>query len=289
MNKKKIFILGSKGKLGSFLLKNLKLNKKKYKILKSVSKINRVRLINFKKYIKKLKKIKIDLIINCSGYTQVDLAEKEKRICKKLNYVCVRNLTKFCRDNSIILIHFSTDYVFNGKNKFYEPSDKCNPANYYGYSKYLGEKEILKLKNNFLIFRISWLLSSHKLSFLKKMKKKIKLKENFDVISDSVSCPTTVIFIKNFLEKNIDIFFSKKKKGIFHLANPSVLSYFQLAKYIEKLLLKKNYGIVRKTKFSDYPTLAIRPKISKLSIKKTKKYFIIPKNSWKKDVEKLIK
>lgn len=289
MNKKKIFIIGSKGKLGNFLLKNLKVDKKKYKILKSPSKINRVRLINFQKYTKKLKKIKIDLIINCSGYTQVDLAEKEKQICKKLNYKCVKNLKKFCKENSIILIHFSSDYVFNGKNKFYEPSDRCNPANFYGYTKYLGEKEILKLKNNFFIFRVSWLLSSHKLSFLKKMQKKIKLKKPFYVISDSESCPTTVIFIKNFLEKNIDTFFDKKTKGIFHLANPSVLSYFQLAKYVEKLVLKKNYGIVCKTKFSNYPTLANRPKISKLSIKKTKKYFMIPKNTWKIDVEKLLK
>ena len=309
MNKKKILIIGSRGKLGSFLLKNLKVNKKKYKILKSTSKINRVRLINFQKHTKKLKKIKIDLIINCSGYTQVDLAEKEKRICKKLNYECIKNLKKFCEENSIILIHFSTDYVFKGRNKFYEPSDKCSPANYYGYTKYLGEKEILTLKNNFFIFRISWLLSSHKSSFLKRIQKKIKfkqiiifisyikksnlkkilLKKTFDVISDSVSCPTTVIFIKNFLEKNIETFFDKNIKGIFHLANPTVLSYFQLSKYVEKLVLKKNYGIISKAKYSDRLTLAHRPKISKLSIKKTKKFFIIPKNSWKKDVEKLIK
>jgi dTDP-4-dehydrorhamnose reductase len=288
MVKKKIFILGSRGQLGNFLLKNLKIDKKKYKILKLPNFNNRVRLINFHKYIQKLKKTNIDLIINCSGYTQVDLAEKQKRICKKLNYECVKKLTNFCKKNLIILIHFSTDYVFNGKNKFYEPSDKCIPANYYGYTKYLGEKEILKLNNNYFIFRISWLLSASKLSFLYKIKEKIKLKKTFDVVSDSISCPTTVIFIKNFIQKNIDTFFNKNKKGIFHLVNPSVLSYFQLAKYIEKLLLHKNCNIIRKIKHSSFKTLAYRPKISKLSIKKTKKYFIIPKNTWKKDVEKFI-
>ena len=289
MGKKKIFILGSRGQLGSFLLKNLKIDQKKYEILKLKNLNNRIRLINFQKYIQKFKKNKIDLIINCAGYTQVDLAEKQKRICKKLNYECVKILKNYCKKNSITLIHFSTDYVFNGKNKFYEPSDKCSPANYYGYTKYLGEKEILKLKNNYFIFRISWLLSASKLSFLYKIKEKIKLKKTFDVVSDSISCPTTVIFIKNFIQKNIDIFFKKNIKGIFHIVNPSVLSYFQLAKYIEKLLLLGNCNIVKKTKHSSYKTLAYRPKISKLGIKKTKKYFAIPKNTWKKDVEELIK
>jgi dTDP-4-dehydrorhamnose reductase len=286
MVKKKIFIFGSKGQLGKYLLENLNLNKKKYKII-SVQK-NYINFLNFERNIKRLNNLKPDLIINCAGYTNVDLAEKEREKSYVLNYKCIKKLRNFCDKNSIILIHFSTDYVFNGKNIFYEPSYKCSPINYYGYTKYLGEKEILKLKKNYFIFRISWLLSSNKKSFLKRIQKKIKQKKKFEVITDSFSCPTTVIFIKKFFERNIDIFFQKKLKGIFHLVNPSVISYYKMVKFIEKLIFKKNCDIIKKGKFFNYKTIAIRPKISKLSIKKTKKYFKIPKNTWKQDIIELL-
>jgi dTDP-4-dehydrorhamnose reductase len=287
MNKKKILILGSSGQLGSYLSNNLKLDKLKFDILKSRD--YQIKLINLKKHFKTLNQIKPDLIINCSGYTNVDMAERERKKCKELNFKCIKILRNYCNNNSTILIHFSTDYVFNGKNIFYEPSNKCVPINYYGYTKYLGEKEILKSKNKFFIFRISWLLSSDKLSFLKKIKNKILKKDKFYVISDSYSCPTTVSFINNFLKKNIKIFFEKDFRGIFHLVNPKVLSFFDLAKYIEKLTFKKNFKVVKRGKYAHYRTIALRPKISKLGIKKTIKYFKVPMNTWRKDIKDLLK
>lgn len=286
MDKKKIFIFGSRGQLGKYLAENLNLNKKKFKIINS--KKNYIKFSDFEQNIEKLNNLNLDLIINCSGYTNVDLAEKERGKCNILNNKYVKKLKNFCYENSIILIHFSTDYVFDGKNIYYEPNNKYNPINYYGHTKYLGEKEILKLKKNYFIFRISWLLSSNENSFLKRIQNKIKLKKNFEVVADSFSCPTTVIFIKKFFEYNIDIFFQKKLKGIFHIVNPSVLSYYQLARYVEKLTYKKNYNFVKKGKYFNYKTIAIRPKISKLSIKKTKEYFKIPRNTWKNDVKKLL-
>jgi dTDP-4-dehydrorhamnose reductase len=286
MNKKKIFILGSSGRLGSFLSANLKLDKLRFDIIKS--KDYKIKLINLKKNFKILNQIKPDVIINCSGFTNVDLAEKKKILCKKLNLKCIKLLKKYCDNNSVILIHFSTDYVFNGKNIFFEPLNKCEPINYYGYAKYLGEREILKSKNNFFIFRISWLLSSDKFGFLKKIKNKILKKKKFYVVSDSYSCPTSVIFINKFLQKNINIFFNKNLSGIFHLVNPKVLSYFDVAKYIEKITFKKNLNIVNKGKYIDYKTIALRPKISKLGMKKTIKYFKLPMNTWKKDIKNLL-
>jgi len=286
MGKKKILILGSNGRLGSFLSANLKLDKLKFDILKSRD--YQIKLINLKKRIKTLNQIKPDLIINCSGFTNVDLAEKKKITCKKLNINCIKILKKYCDNNSIILIHFSTDYVFKGKNIYYEPFNKCEPINYYGYTKYLGEREILKSKNKFFIFRISWLLSSDKFGFLKKIKNKILKKKKFYVVSDSYSCPTTVIFINKFLQKNINIFFNKNLSGIFHLVNPKALSYFDVAKYIEKITLKKNFNTVNKGKYIHYKTIALRPKISKLGMKKTIKYFKLPMNTWKKDIKNLL-
>jgi dTDP-4-dehydrorhamnose reductase len=288
MDRKRILILGSNGQLGRYLSNNLRLDKAKFEIIKSYN--YKIKFINLERHIKTLDLIKPDLIINCSAYTNVDMAEKQKNICKKLNFVSVKILRKYCEKNYIILLHFSTDYVFNGKNKFYEPKDQCRPINYYGYTKYLGEKEILKSKNKFFIFRISWLISSNKSGFLKKIKYKIKKKKKFKVISDSYSCPTTVMFINNFLKKNINIFFKKKNlSGIYHLVNPKVLSFFDMAKYIEKMTLKKKFEIVQKDKYSNYKNFALRPKITILRMKKTKKYFKLPRNTWKKDIEHLLK
>lgn len=287
MDEKKIFILGSNGQLGSYLCQNLKSNNYKIKIYKS--KNYKINLKNFFRSAKKLKKLKPDMIINCSAYTDVDKSELEKKTAKKLNHEYVRILKNYCELNSIILIHFSTDYVFSNKKKFYEPSDSCKPINYYGYTKYLGEKELQKSKGKFFIFRISWLLSSQKKNFIMRIRSKIKKGEKFNVIYDAYSSPTSVIFINNFLKKNLKLLFNSNLSGIFHLTSPVVLSYFKLAKYIEKISFKKNYNIVQKEKFNNYVTIAKRPQVSKLGLKKTKKYFLLPKNSWKNDIKKLIK
>jgi dTDP-4-dehydrorhamnose reductase len=197
-------------------------------------------------------------------------------------------LSNYCKKNNIILIHFSTDYVFSGKKNFYEPSHKCNPVNYYGYTKYLGEKEIKKLNFKYYIFRISWLLSSSKFSFLKKIKKKLQSQKKIKVINDSISCPTTVIFINEFLKKNIDSFFTENNKGTYHLVNPVCLSFYQLAKIIEKIIYKRSTNLIDKIEFKNYNLIAKRPKISKLSIKKTRENFKIPKNFLLNDIKKLL-
>lgn len=286
MVKKKIFIIGSRGQLGSFLSKNLNLNQKKYKIY--LSQNYKFKFVYFKKQINIIEKLAPDLIINCSGYTDVDFAEKNRKVSKLLNHRCVKYLSNYCKKKDVILIHFSTDYVFSGKNQFYEPGHKCNPVNYYGYTKYLGEEEIKKLNFKFYIFRISWLLSSSKLSFLTKIKKKLQSEKKVEVIYDSVSCPTTVIFINKFLKKNIDYFFTKNNKGVYHLVNPVCLSFYRMAKIIEKIIFKRNANIINKVEYKNYNPIAKRPKISKLSIKKTRENFKIPKNLLLNDVKRLL-
>ena len=162
----KILLLGSNGQLGSYLSKNLKTNSK-YIIIKSTN--YKINLICIKKKIKILNKIKPNVIINCSAYTNVDEAEKNKKMALRMNFSLVSYLSKYCKINDIKLVHFSTDYVFYGKNKLYTETDKCNPINYYGLTKLLGEKAIQQSNCKHVIFRISWLISGHKKSFLKKV------------------------------------------------------------------------------------------------------------------------
>ena len=174
--KLKILLLGSNGQLGSYLSKNLKTNSK-YKIIKS--KNYKINLISVKKKVKVLDKINPDVIINCSAYTNVEEAEKDKKKALRMNFKLVSYLSKYCKKNNIKLVHFSTDYVFYGKNKLYTETDKCNPINYYGLTKLLGEKAIQQSNCKHAIFRISWLISGHKNSFLKKVEGLIRKKKKY--------------------------------------------------------------------------------------------------------------
>ena len=236
--KKKILILGSNGLLGSYLSNNLKLDKKFYKIIPAH--LIGLRLINLKKKKNLLDKVKPDLIINCSAYTNVDLCEKNKILAMKLNCKLIKDLAIYLEKRGGKLIHFSTDYVFDGRNKFYEPRNIRKPLNYYGITKKCGEDILINSKCNYIIIRISWLLSNHKLSFLNKIKNKIKNKKDFRVISNSFSCPTTVILIRKFLEINIRKIFKKNINGLFHLRNNRIMSFYDLSILIQKIIRKSD-------------------------------------------------
>lgn len=283
--KLKILLLGSGGQLGSYLSKNLKTNAN-YKIIKSIN--FKLHLISIKKKKKILDKIKPNVIINCSAYTNVDHAEKNKKKTLTMNFYLVNFLSKYCKKNNIKLIHFSTDYVFYGKNKFYKETDTCNPKNYYGKTKLLGEKAIQKSKCKYIILRISWLMSDHKKSFLKKVENLIKRKKNIYMVYNSYSSPTTVILIKNFLKINFKKICDKNINGIFHLRNETILSYYKFSKMLEDIIFKTRYDIVKKINYKKFKSLAKRPRYSKLSLLKTKKEFKFPKNNLRKEILNLL-
>ena len=281
----KILLLGSNGQLGSYLSKNLKTNSK-YIIIKSTN--YKINLICIKKKIKILNKIKPNVIINCSAYTNVDEAEKNKKMALRMNFSLVSYLSKYCKINDIKLVHFSTDYVFYGKNKLYTETDKCNPINYYGLTKLLGEKAIQQSNCKHVIFRISWLISGHKKSFLKKVEGLIRKKKNIYMICNSYSSPTTVILLKNFFNINLKKICDKKINGIFHLRNESILSYYKFSKMLEDIIFKTKNNIVKKINYKKFKSLAKKPRYSKLSLSKTKKIFKFPKNDLRSEILNLI-
>ena len=97
-------------------------------------------------------------VINCAAYTAVDNAESDQDRAYSINTLGTKNLAECCKDHSKLLIHFSTDYVFDGEKKNpYLETDTCNPANYYGLTKERGEQEIIKILSDYYIFRVQWL------------------------------------------------------------------------------------------------------------------------------------
>ena len=283
MIQKNILLIGSSGQLGSNLIRAL-LQLKKYKIIEAHKK--KISLININNLENKIKKIKPLVIINCSAFTDVDLCEKKKALAKRLNFYCVKKLSRICYKYNIKLIHFSTDYVYGSKKVYYKETDQCQPLNYYGKTKLLGDISIINDNIKFLIFRISFLLSNHHKSFVYKIKKQLMTNNKCKVISNSYTSPTTVQFISKFFTYNFNKIINDQITGVFNLRNSQVVSYYQVAKQIQKYLHKKN--LISRCNYDEFQNIAKRPKYSKLNISKIKKYFKIPSNDWKKEIKNFL-
>jgi len=180
LKKKKILILGASGMLGSELTKVFE----KFNLVSLTHKD--LDITKKKKLFKRIKKIKPDIIINATGYTNVEKAKKEKNKAEKVNGLAVGYLGEITKKINGILIHFSTDYVFNGRKKtgFKEKDEPKNPLNTYGKTKLIGENLIRELPNlKFYLIRTSWLFGKNGRNFVKtilklawqKKRKKLKL------------------------------------------------------------------------------------------------------------------
>ena len=131
-----VLVIGSKGQLASELKKSLKSKKLKF-IFLGKKKIN---IFSVKDILSKIDNFRISIIINCAAYTNVDQSELKKQQAYKLNCEAVKNLVKVCKQKKIYLIHFSSDYVFEGTKSKYKENDDTNPLNYYGKTKRISEK-----------------------------------------------------------------------------------------------------------------------------------------------------
>lgn len=221
-----------------------------------------------------LDRIKPQVIINCAAYTLVDLAEKEKVACKKLNVDFVSYLADWCVANSCKLIHFSTDYVFDGsKNGNYVEGDVVSPINYYGVTKSHGEKYILESNVDAVIFRISWVYSEFGNNFLKTMIRLGKDRESLNIVSDQVGSPCYAVNVAEVIYQWI---FNQKlstfKKGIYHLVPTEQMSWFDFASKIFAAYRLQTQGLkvssLGKILTADYKTAAVRPLNSRMSSNK---------------------
>lgn len=176
---------------------------------------------------------KIDVIINCAAYTDVNMAESKKEIADLVNDISVDKISTICKQKKIMLIHISTDYVFDGiKREPYKENESTNPLNYYGLSKLKGEKRILnhKLKNS-IIIRTSWLYSKYKNNFVLKLLKKIEENKSICVTDNEWGSPTNASDLAKAILEIIPKI-SNKKTEIYHFSNLGVCSRFEFANKI---------------------------------------------------------
>lgn len=267
----KILVLGKNGQLASSL--------RHHDLKKQINYLGQddINIHDFSSVTKAINKINPELIINCMAYTKVDQAETDKDFCKLLNANFPYFLGQWCEKSRKKLIHFSTDYVFDGtKTSPYLETDKKNPLNIYGKTKSEGEDLLMSLNAEIIIFRISWVYSPYGNNFLKTMLRLGAEKESLKIVGDQIGAPCSALDVArqllNWIESD---HFSKFKKGIYHLTPQGVaISWFEFAQRIfaeaSKLDLLLKIKQVLPITTAEYPTPATRPKNSVMDSGKAK-------------------
>ncbi|MEA2098261.1 MAG: dTDP-4-dehydrorhamnose reductase [Patescibacteria group bacterium] len=251
----KILILGYKGMLGNELVKVF--TEGNELILWDRGQID---ISDRTDVMEKIGGLKPDVVINAAAYTAVDKAESEKDLVYKVNGCAVGFLSTICKEVNALLIHFSTDYVFDGENHLgYKEDHSYNPINLYGKSKVLGEKMILDIKPRYYIIRTSWLFGKYGKNFVETMLRLAGEGKDLKIINDQFGSPT---YAKDLAEKVKELIGSEKPYGIYHITNSESCNWHEFAlKIFELSGLKPN---VKPVTSDEFPTPAKRPTYSML-------------------------
>ena len=242
-----------------------------------------------------LDRVKPDIIVNPAAYTAVDKAESEPTVAHAINAQAPKTLARQASRRNIPIIHFSTDYIFDGtKEESYVEDDTPNPKSVYGKTKWLGEEAVRQNAAKHVILRTSWVFGAHGVNFLKTMLKLSKERDKMSIVSDQIGAPTsarmlaevTAEIVKQLLQE-----FSYRKYGTYHLVADGETSWYGYAKYVveqanalgmETKLTPKN---IKAIKTKDFPLRAARPANSRLDTAKVKETFGVTLPTWQSEVD----
>lgn len=231
------------------------------------------------------KEIKPSFLVNCAAYTAVDKAESEKEINDLINGTAVGILARACKNYGAKFIHISTDYVFDGNaSNPLKETDKVDPVNAYGASKLLGEQLAIENDDDCIIIRTSWVYSFHGKNFVKTMIRLMSEKESIGVVSDQVGSPTYAADLAEAIMQIIDS--GKWQAGIYNYSNEGIISWFDFANEIKRLI-GSNCAINPLTT-EQFPTPAKRPKYSVLDKTKIQQTFSVQLVDWKESLKHCI-
>lgn len=277
--KTEVIIFGKNGQVGSNLIK-IFADKKDFQVASfSSAEVDFSKLEKLELFLENLKTIP-EFIINAAAYTAVDKAEEEKELCDIINHQATKIIADFAAKNDIILIYYSTDYVFDGlgNEPFLEDNTKnLHPLNHYGYTKLLAEKAIINSGCKYLILRTSWVFDNEGKNFVNTIKRLAQEKEEISIVCDQFGSPTAAFDIADntikIIQKGSDCFLS----GIYNLVSNKFMSWYDFA--LDIIDSMKSDGVevmvkkVNPISSSSYKTPAARPLNSRLNCDKLKKVF----------------
>jgi len=241
---------------------------------------------------------KPDIIINPAAYTTVDKAESESDLAYQINVTAPEVLAEKAIELDIPLIHFSTDYVFDGlKQEAYVETDPTNPQSVYGKTKRDGEEKI-RAHAKHVILRTSWVFGSHSNNFLKTILRLITEKESLNIVGDQWGSPASSSMLADVTLKIVDTILKNKNfndYGTYHVTTEGETNWHAYASLISNEAMKLNLKIkcdanhIRSIVTSEYPTVAKRPFNSRLNTDKLKKTFMLELPHWESEVKRVLK
>ncbi|MFX8459814.1 dTDP-4-dehydrorhamnose reductase [Acinetobacter baumannii] len=256
-------------------------------------------LANFDQIKQTIEKVQPDIIVNAAAYTAVDKAESDQENADLINHLAVKHLAEQCKNQNILLVHYSTDYVFNGEGtKPWSEDDQTSPVNLYGHTKRLGELGIEQSGCAFINFRTCWVYGLHGHNFIKTMLKLAASREELSVIHDQIGAPTGAALIADVTAQALRVYQLSSSQqqnllcGHYHLAASGQCSWFDYANFIfdhakqhgQMLAIQKVNAIGT----VDYPTPAKRPLNSRLKTQKLQTQFKIHLPHWTVGVAQVI-
>jgi dTDP-4-dehydrorhamnose reductase len=241
---------------------------------------------------------KPDIIINPAACTAVDKAESEIDLAYQINVTAPEVLAEKAIELDIPLIHFSTDYVFDGlKKEAYDETDETNPQSVYAKTKSEGEEKVRKHSKH-IILRTSWVFGVHGNNFLKTILRLITEKDSLNIVGDQWGSPASASMLADVTFKIVDSIFKDKNfsgYGTYHATNDGETNWHQYAILIASELIKLNVKIkcgpdqIHSILTSEYPTAAKRPLNSRLNTNKIKKTFMLELPHWESEVKKVLR
>ena len=229
-----------------------------------------------------------DVIVNASAYTNVDRAEIEKEMAWKVNAEAPGIMMEELNPWKGILIHFSTDYVFDGMKQLpYSEDDAVNPINEYGRSKLGGENLISARGNRYLILRTGWVYAEDSKNFISNVFHWATTQEVLKIVDDQVGSPTWARTLAGqtarLLARRTIPDLVEEKAGVYHCVGKGAVSRYDLARKLLSLLpshVKVKATVILPGKSSDFPSLALRPSYSALDCTKFEKAFEVDLPTW---------
>ena len=252
----RIIVTGAKGQLGSDVMQRLS----EIGAEAIGADIDRLDITDEKAVDLFFKESHADGVIHCAAYTNVDLAESQKEICRKINADGTRNIAAACEKYGMKLLYLSTDYVFDGRGiEPFETDSPKAPCNFYGKTKLEGETEAARLCKRLFIVRISWVFGENGKNFVKNMLRLAAERSEISVVCDQTGSPT---YTKDLAVLLCEMILGCKY-GVYHATNEGICSW---AEFADKIMeLSKSETKIIPIPSSQYKSAAVRPANSRLS------------------------
>ena len=287
----KLLVTGAQGQVGRSI--QARINQDRWNVLMTTKTV--LDITNAANISAIFKQFNPDVVINGAAYTHVDKAEKEPEQAEAVNAYGVYLLAKQCRESDALLIHFSTEYIFDGYAKdSYSEDDLAAPLGVYGWTKWRGEQYIRAYLDTYIIIRTSWIFSEYQHNFVAAMLRFDRHSDEIRVVNDQIGCPTYAGDIANLVLDIAEDYVTNMRRykcGVYHYCGENWLSWYDFAcaifAEVDKYPQAKKQRQLKGISSEEYAAMAKRPKNGRLNCHKI--WHLFRPSDWRRGLQSVIK